>query len=142
VLVTGGGFPTNAAELHDPGTGTWSATGSLAEGRESHSQTTLADGRVLAAGGLTSVPTAATEPYQPALGPWAAGPTLQGPRWHHRANLLPDGRVLFVGGPGNTGEIYASEVFDPADDSVFEAGLIATGRHFTRARRSPTARCW
>ena len=65
VLVTGGvgneqpgvGAPSLAsAELYDPGTGTWSSTGSMATQRGyGFSATLLADGKVLVAGGMAEV---------------------------------------------------------------------------------------
>ena len=57
VLVAGGwigpGISTAlaSAELYDPATGTWTATGSLNTARYGHTATLLANGKVLAAGG-------------------------------------------------------------------------------------------
>ncbi len=58
VLVAGGfgydGFvyiPLARAELYDPASGIWTATGSLITGRGGHTATLLPDGEVLAAGG-------------------------------------------------------------------------------------------
>jgi N-acetylneuraminic acid mutarotase len=39
------------AEIYDPGSGTWSMTGSMAVSRSSHTVTLLANGNVLGAGG-------------------------------------------------------------------------------------------
>ena len=57
VLVTGGNNIDDvdgalaSAELYDPATGTWTATGSMTRGRYGHTATLMPDGRVLVAGG-------------------------------------------------------------------------------------------
>ena len=57
VLVVGGGAAVagandrTSAELYDPGTGTWTSTGSMLAPRLDFSATLLADGKVLVAGG-------------------------------------------------------------------------------------------
>ena len=54
VLVAGGyndvGILTSA-ELYDPASGTWTATGSLTTARQLHTATLLPNGKVLVAGG-------------------------------------------------------------------------------------------
>jgi hypothetical protein len=68
VLVTGGtSGPTfsagyRSAIIYHPATDTWSTTGSLATGRWAHVAVELADGRVLAAGGVTRSGAAAPSP--------------------------------------------------------------------------------
>jgi hypothetical protein len=68
VLVAGGegnnSTASATAELYDPASGTWTATGSLNTARELHTATLLQNGRiVLVAGGLdtTNFPTARAE---------------------------------------------------------------------------------
>jgi N-acetylneuraminic acid mutarotase len=58
VLVAGGydsnGIVSASAELYDPASGTWTATGSLNTARFSHTATLLQNGMVLVAGGETT----------------------------------------------------------------------------------------
>lgn len=53
VLITGYGFQVTGAELYDPSTGTFTATGKTGAW-DPHSATPLADGRVLIAGGYAN----------------------------------------------------------------------------------------
>ena len=67
VLVTGGTRrdPLLAsAELYDPGSGSWTATGNMVEVRDGHRATLLLDGTVLVAGGAE----ASAELYDPGSG--------------------------------------------------------------------------
>jgi hypothetical protein len=73
VLVAGGLSNNNillsTAELYDPGTATWSLTGSLNVSRQYQTATLLQTGSVLVAGGYhpCCIPTSSAELYTPAL---------------------------------------------------------------------------
>src|SRR5260370_19782560 len=99
VLVAGGpaeGCGSECAELYDPASGTWTATGSLATARYLHTATLLPNGKVLVAGGLDSGfhRSASAEVYDPASGTWTATGSLATARYSHTTTLLPNGKVL------------------------------------------------
>lgn len=121
VLIAGGvtccdsageGF-ASTAEIYDPRTDIFQATGSLVNARGFHAATLLADGRVLLTGGFVATDdsaTASAEIYDPATGRFAAAGTMQAARSVHSAVLLTDGRVLVVGGLQAT---TVTDIFDP-----------------------------
>jgi hypothetical protein len=86
VLVAGGfnvGYPSSA-ELYDPATGLWMATGSLGTGRQLHTATLLPSGKVLVAGGLTAGNVVSSaELYDPATGSWSSTGSLNIARFIH-----------------------------------------------------------
>lgn len=125
VLVAGGmrvdgGVSTvlDSAELYDPTSGTWSATGSLGTPREQHTATLLRSGKVLVAGGDASGTTA--ELYDPVTGTWGPTGSLAAGHTGHTATLLPDGRVLVVGGT-DYDVAHAAELYDPASGTWSDA---------------------
>ncbi len=140
VLVTGGADGISetsvhalaSAELYDPETGTWSATGSMMEARARHSATLLADGRVLVTGGSGSGSgtdsLASAELYDPATGSWSATSAMLEARSEQTATLLPDGRVLVAGGNSSSGpQLASAELYDPGTGSWTATGAMVTG---------------
>ena len=75
VLVVAGeknAVDLSSAELYDPATGTFSATGSLSAAADSQTATRLADGRVLIAGGRAGDPLPTAGLYDPQTGKFSA----------------------------------------------------------------------
>lgn len=98
-----------SAERYDPASGSWIATGPLAEGRAKHTATLLLDGTVLATRQGRS---GSAERYDPGNGSWSATGNMGTNRFVHTATLLPDGRVLVTGGYGEETQASA-ELYDP-----------------------------
>ena len=107
VLVAGGWYATSSSdpshetvEIYDPAANKWSTTGSMIQARAEFGMVNLADGRVLAAGGIDPAykVTAASELYDPATGTWHATGRLAVGAMGSAVQPLRDGRVLIVGG--------------------------------------------
>jgi hypothetical protein len=89
--------------------------------RFSHTATLLADGLVLAAGGMG---TATAELYDPFSGTFIAIGNMTAARESHTATLLPDGRVLMAGGRN----LSSTELYDPASRTFTPTGSMAKVR--------------
>jgi N-acetylneuraminic acid mutarotase len=107
VLVAGGwSFTTNtdpslaSAEIYDPGSNAWAATGSLTDARGSLTMAGLPDGRVLAIAGVDPAyhVLASTEIYDSRSGTWQTTGQLPVALERPAMETLPDGRVLVAGG--------------------------------------------
>lgn len=97
--------PLRAADVWDPTSSSFSPSGAMRVGRERHTATLLADGRVLIDGGIgqpaadfSDTAVLEAEIWDPATGSFSsAGQDAVG-RALHTTTLLPDGRVLITGG--------------------------------------------
>ncbi|GAA2432774.1 hypothetical protein GCM10010191_53490 [Actinomadura vinacea] len=127
------------AAVYDPGVNAWKPTAYLTTTRRLHTLTRLADGRVLAVGGIGgpfSLPPgelASAEIYDPATETWTPTGSMHQARWFHSATLLPDGKVLVAGGVSiRTAESYrtlnSAELFDPNTGTWSQTGPMTDVR--------------
>jgi hypothetical protein len=124
VLITGGvafnaysGGLLATAELYDPSSGVFIATGSMNTEREGHAATLLSDGRVLISGGSEDL---SAEIYDPATGIFTAtGDMVALPySWLRSTTLLRDGRVFIAAQP-------TADVYDPVTGTFAATGPYA-----------------
>jgi len=111
-----------SAEIFDPGTGAFSATGRMSVRRHKHDAVRLRDGRVLVSGGADERDSrgryTSAELYDPVAGNFSRTGEMRLARYKHEGTsiLLRDGRVLLAGGA------EAAELFDPATGAFTLAG--------------------
>jgi N-acetylneuraminic acid mutarotase len=116
-VLVAGGFTTDqrSAELFDPATGNWNATGEMVGPRgDGQTAMLLPNGKVLVVGGGS---TAETELYDPVTGTWTATGALVKATNGPTATLLANGTVLVAGGLGAASDsdaLTAAQLYDPA----------------------------
>jgi hypothetical protein len=140
VLVAGGdGGVVNSlslasAELYDPTTGRFTATGGMAQVRASHTATLLGNGVVLVAGGSDVLTDpfllANAELYDPTTGTFSSTGSMTAGRAGHTATLLANGKVLIAGGVGDSGSPQVSaELYDPVTAAFTATGGMVVARN-------------
>jgi hypothetical protein len=123
---TGQGLPVASAELYDPSSGTFAATGSMATSRVYHSATLLPNGKVLIAGGASELSSkgyyepvaSAAELYDPSTGAFTDVGNLSGDAYWPSTTLLSDGRVLIVGNRAYLYDPATGGLSHPSNDNV------------------------
>ncbi len=139
VLLAGGvgngssGNSLTTAELYDPATGTFTATGSMVVTRANHSSASLLDGTVLIAGGLLNIslnsPINSAETYDPSTGRFTAtAGNLLSAISNHTATTLKDGHVLVAGGSDQTGPSATAQLYNPATRTFSAVGNLNVAR--------------
>jgi len=143
VLIVGGNTTAGdlVAELYDPGTGTFTDTGSTMILRAGHTATLLTTaplaGQVLIAGGSNSF---TAELYNPATGAFTATGDMTRPRSGHTATALgiqdgaQNGDVLIVGVDGS------ADLYDPGTAQFTAVGSFFPSSFFQTFNRTASLR--
>jgi hypothetical protein len=139
VLIAGGygegTTPLAAAEIFDPATNAFAATGSLSAARAGQVAVLLEGGNVLLAGGVGPDWNflSSAELYDPETGRFSQTGSMSAERESHVAVLLQDGRVLIAGGHrGRRADITlhaSAEIYDPAARVFRRVGDMGMRRH-------------
>jgi len=142
VLIAGGRSNdgiTTSAELYDPSTGLFAATGDMVTMLAYRSSALLPGGKVLFAGGLVAndgnyIGTNTAEVYDSASSTFAATASFapvgnyQGNRWAATATALTDGKVLVAGGTSQHFALSSAQLYDPVAATFAPTGNMIAQR--------------
>lgn len=144
VLIAGGydasASSLNSAELYDPITGLFEATGSMASERVAAEAVRLRGGSILIVGGqdTNGAAIASVELYDPITGLFSPTGPLQTARLNPTVTRLKDGRVLVAGGYGGaSGDVplATAEIYDPESGRFKETDAMSTARRNATSSR-------
>ena len=125
VLITGGGSGVSntgtldSAEVYDPSTGAFTATGKMTTARHFHTATLLNSGKVLIAGGSRALGSA--ELYDLSTGTFAATGSMTQGEWAVTTATLLNNGVVLIAGAGDS-DVRTAELYDPATGTFGPAG--------------------
>ena len=133
---------SRSAELYDPATGTWSATGSLTTARDCHTATLLPNGKVLVAGGSNS--SGALSERGTVRSGYRDVERHRQPR--HRTRLVtrrrccPTARCWWQGDLAAAAFLRSAELYDPASGTWSATGSLTTARELHTATLLPNGK--
>jgi hypothetical protein len=136
VLVAGGVSNyqyQSSAEIYDPATGTFTATGSMLETRQfcglTNAPVSLHDGKVLITGGYNGTVLSTAELYDETSGTFSSTGSMSVGRWCPTVTLLKNGNVLVAGGYDQNGTYQSTaELYDPSSGTFSSTGNMTTAR--------------
>lgn len=110
--------------------GSWTVTGSLLTPRVGPMGATLANGKVLVAGGLDNQnhELASAELYDPKTGRWSHAASMSHARFGSTMTLLQNHDVLVTGGESPTGLTISAELYHSATNRWSRTGSMGTAR--------------
>ena len=137
VLIAGGRTGSSgsytylsSAEIYDPGTGKFTAAGSMTVARYSHTAA-LVNGVVLIAGGANQTALATAERYDPASGTFTATGSMAAARQYSTATVLAGSSALEAGGSNGSTTLATTE--------LYQGGAFTSGGNMTYARSAHVA---